>query len=160
MRLPLLLAALALVVVALPALAIPAPGLSPPAVASLAPLAAATAAPVVATVSAFAAALGWGTWVLGHWQDIGALMALAVAFYQAVRAHQWAKLTALAGELTFAIATLTNFDNDQKRRMAETELYSKAGAVAHGLFSEQQFSTALEYGYKLIAKPKLGQKAS
>lgn len=160
-----LLAACALLAVAGPALAIPSPlpqgavpypTAMPTALATLGP----GGAPLAEWAGAVATAIGAGAWVLGHWRELGELLALLVAFVHAARSYQWARLVQLAGQLTFALATLTNFDNDAKRRVAETDLYQKAGPIARSLFSEEQFALAIETGWKLIAKPRLAVSGS
>lgn len=162
----LLLAATAVLALAGPALAIPTPlpqGAAP--YPSALPTAFATLGPGVTPadgagwLGAASAALGWGAWVLNHWRELGELIALVVALVTAFRTYQWNQLVRLAGDLTFAVATLTNFDNDVKRRLAERELYNKAPAFARAWFTEAQFALAVETGWKLIAKPRLEAKA-
>ncbi len=166
-HLPLLvLAATAFLALAGPALAIPAPlpqgatpypSALPTAFATLGP--GATLPADAGWLGAASAALGWGAWVLAHWRELGELIALIVALVTAIRTYQWNQLVKLAGQLTFSVATLTNFDNDAKRRVAERELYQKAPAIARAWFTEEQFALAVETGWKLIAKPRLEAKA-
>lgn len=141
------------------ALAIPPPAIATPvpptATLLYLPSAAPSAAPAFAVVAAVGMAFGWGAWVLAHWQAIGELLAALVAIYTAVKTHQWGRLVAEAGRVTFNLATLTNLDGDQKRAEAEKKLYANAGPIARALFTEAQFMLAVETGYKLIAKPQL-----
>lgn len=146
------LATLALLALANVAFAIPTPA-DPSAL----PTALATAAPAAAfnVTATLAATLAWGSWVMGHWQALGELLALVVAGYHAVRAHQWNQLVSIAGRVTYNLATLTNYDDAAKRRAAISKLYEAAGPLARALFSEAQFALAVETGWKLVAKPQV-----
>lgn len=161
------LTAVAVLALAQVAFAIPTPLGSPSVLATFMPVlppavgpsAVPSAAPIFAIGAAVGAALGWGAWVLTHWQTLGELIAALVALYAAVRAHQWTKLTELAGLVAFNLATLTDWTNEAKRKEGVTRLYAAAGPIARLLFTEAQFALALETGWKLIAKPQLAGKA-
>lgn len=108
----------------------------------------------------FTTVINWGAWVLAHWLDIGNVVGGLVAFYFALRARQWDKLLALAGKLALDVAKVTELDNATKRALVANELYAAAGATARKLFTKAQFEMAVEMGWKLIAKPQLGDKAA
>lgn len=101
------------------------------------------------------AVLGFGGWVLAHWQQLGEVIGLLVAMYLAIRNHQWDRLIKKAGELAYEVGLLTDLDNQQKRDLVAAELYALAGPLARKLFTPAQFSFAVEMGWKLIAKPAL-----
>ena len=105
--------------------------------------------------SALTGAFNFGGWVLANWLLIGQVVATLVAAYVAIREHQWNRLIVLAGKLAFDVATLTELDKKAKRDVVAAELYNLAGPVARKLFTQAQFSMAVEMGWKLIAKPSL-----
>ncbi len=123
-----------------------------PALALAAPVAASPPMPNAFTVLTTAAAAG--SWVLWHWQGLGALLSLLVGAYAAVRLHQWEALQTLAGEIILNVATLAGYDDAGKLTAAVDKLYSKANPVMKKLFSQAQFEQAVKMAFQLITKPK------
>lgn len=86
---------------------------------------------------------------------LSALVALGAQGYAAYKTGQWWKLIGLAGDVTYSLADMAGMTNDEKRKIAEKLLYDRAPVQMRRLFSEKQFTEAVEYGWEMIAKPRL-----
>ena len=86
---------------------------------------------------------------------LGAIAALGTQAYSAYKGGQWWKLVGLAGEVTYQFAGVVGMTNDEKRRAAEVMLYDQVPVQLRRLFTKEQFSAAVEYGWEMLAKPRL-----
>lgn len=86
---------------------------------------------------------------------VSSLVALGGQAYAAYRSNQWGQLLVLAGDVTYQIAGLAGMTNEAKRKEAERRLYDLAPEPARRMFTPEQFAQAVEYGWELLAKPRI-----